>query len=702
MPLKVFISYSHKNEVDKNEFIKHLSPLVDKKDIEIWHDKEMLLGTAFNEKIKNEINKSDVICLMLSADYLNSTACKNEKNLAFEIKKKRYIDIVPIIISDCGWKEYPDIYSILAPNDGKPVYDYDNRDKAWNIIYEELKKVIENAKNISELELSDTNKNFLNNADLLANAHADKRTVFLDDIFVYPNLAKIDEVTRKWISMNKEYDNNDNYKLIDTKTEFVDNLFKKTMGKGGLQSYPFFILSLLNIYETTSNKLDAEFTSQGHCYQTLIYLYLKKENVKNEDVDMYFNFLSEIANYLFEKNIKELVQMDFTDFWERYEKNYNAYIGQKILLKTLHNSKIFLKNNLNNYVFEHDYLYYYFIAKYLSEHIESKLDIIKNMIANLHKKENAYILILLFHHTKNDEVIEELLKAAKFIFNSIDPISLKKDELKFIDERIKYIIAEAILPENLNPEKEREKRLDFQQDIEDIDIEDKEELLDNDSTDDPVLELRKGIKTIEVIGQIAKNRAGSLKRQKIKEILTDGIDINLRIFAFLLNTIKEQEEQIIDFISAKLRLYMRHKNIENEQLKKYATRIFWSLPFIATYGIVKNIIHSLGSDKLLDVISELYNENKTPANCLLKHGIFMWYGKNLQLDSIKKEIEEKDFSETAKRIMYFLIVEHCSMHEIKQKEKQMIEEFLGTKPKSSMQMKFERKNKKYRNLNNIW
>ncbi|MDR2554660.1 MAG: hypothetical protein LBC64_04455 [Fibromonadaceae bacterium] len=262
--------------------------------------------------------------------------------------------------------------------------------------------------------------------------------------------------------------------------------------------------------------------------------------------------------------------------------------------------------------------------------------------------------------------------------------------MKFVDERIKNIIAEAILPENLNPEKEREERLNIQQDVEDLDIEDKEDLLDNNSSD-PVLELRKGIKTIEVIGQIAKNRAGSLKRQKIKEILAEGININLKIFALLLKLINEQEERVIDFISAKLRLYMRHKNIENMQLRKYATEIFWGLPFIGTYNTVKNIIHSLGSDKLLDVISELYNENKTPANCLLKHGIFMWYGKNLQLDNIKRELEEKDFSETAKKVMRFLIVEHCSMHKISSRERQKIEEFLGTQPNSFMQMKFENK-----------
>jgi hypothetical protein len=848
MPLKVFISYSHKNEKDKDDFIKHLAPLESKQDIEIWHDRKMLPGEAFEERIKSKINQSDIICLMISADYLNSTSCKQEKELAFDIKKKKYIDVIPIIISDCGWKDDSDICSVLAPNDGKPIYDYDSKDKAWYCIYEELKKVIENAKSINELELSDNHELFLNDADLLANAHADKGTIFLEDIFIYPNLTKMDEIKdvkknidaedfieefyenkkillvgenqsgkttlckkiysklkengfvpiylkeakfegkikniiknvlekqyknsinfdyenniarmvliiddfhmlsnkeilirktslfwnqiivvddvftfnfrdetltkqysryeikpygpkkrdlliKKWIGMNKEYDNSkDNYKLIDEKTELVNNLFKKTMGKGGLQAYPFFVLSSLNIFETVNNKLDTEITSQGHCYQALIYLYLRKEKVENKDIDAYINFLSELAIYLFDKNVKELTQKNFDNFLEEYKKNYNFYIEDDALIK-LYNSKIFLKNNLGNYIFAYDYLYYYFVAKYLSEHINNRFSLIKDMIANLHKNENAYILIFLLHHTKEDEIMEELLKAAKSIFSLVKKTTtLKKEELKFVDEKIKDIVAEAILPENLNPEKEREKRLDIQQDAEDLDIED--ELTDNNSNDF-VTEFRKGIKIVEVIGQIAKNRAGSLKRQKIKDILTDGININLRIITILLNVMAKQEErkQIIDFISTKLRLYMRHKNkkIENidiQQLKKYATIIFWHLPFVSTYDAVKKIIHSLGSDKLLDVISELYDENKTPANCLLKHGIFMWYGKNLQLDNIKRELEEKDFSETAKRVMYYLIIEHCSMHKISQKERQRVEQFLNKKPNSLMQAKYEPK-----------
>ncbi len=55
----------------------------------------------------------------------------------------------------------------------------------------------------------------------------------------------------------------------------------------------------------------------------------------------------------------------------------------------------------------------------------------------------------------------------------------------------------------------------------------------------------------------------------------------------------------------------------------------------------------------------------------------MWYNKNLQINNIIKRIDEGDFSEIAKRVMKFMIVNHCSMHTIGFKEKQIIQNKLG-------------------------
>ena len=82
----------------------------------------------------------------------------------------------------------------------------------------------------------------------------------------------------------------------------------------------------------------------------------------------------------------------------------------------------------------------------------------------------------------------------------------------------------------------------------------------------------------------------------------------------------------------------------------------------------------MGSDKLTQIVESVCNDKNTPATYLVKHGILMWYNKNLQVDTIAKKIDEDAFSKISKRIMKFMIVDHCSMHKIGYKERQRIEQ----------------------------
>ena len=99
--------------------------------------------------------------------------------------------------------------------------------------------------------------------------------------------------------------------------------------------------------------------------------------------------------------------------------------------------------------------------------------------------------------------------------------------------------------------------------------------------------------------------------------------------------------------------------------------------FFVILGLIDKIIHSLGSNKLTAIIEKVCDNENTPASFLLKNGILMWYNKNLQIDNIAKRIDAEGFSETAKKVMRFMIVNHCSMHSIGFKEKQKIEHKLG-------------------------
>jgi len=833
--LKIFISYSHEDNSDEKlyikQFNKHIVPL--KYLIEIWDDCKILPGEDYQNKIDNNLEDADIVCLFISPNFLYSDSCIKEKEKSLELKKQKGIVIIPIILSNCAWMDDKDLSKLLAlPTDGNPVSNFKNIDDAWCDVYNGLKKVIEKEMKNKQLEITEKFENFLKDTEILAKAHSQKENVFLEDIFIYPELdihdnlkkdekkttiisskellkdilkhskiviagenqsgkttlckiifkelrnnnfipiyvsgekinssgkiekkisksfdeqyEKIDlnnidkerivpiiddfhysknkenrieklsiysrciiivddifglnikdekligsfdhfkirelkpslrnELIKKWINLtDKEYKENSIYEDIDKKTETVESILGNTIGKGIMPAYPFFILSIIFTYETSTTPLQ-EMTSQGHCYEAFIYFYLLKNGVKPDEADTYINFLTEFAYHIYKEKKDELSPDEFKSFIKSYLNKFNLPIKQNVLLKNL--NLIVSKDSFNNYSFQQRYFYFFFAAKYLAdynnENDEIKTDI-TNIIKNLHVEENAYIAIFIAHHSRNIEILNEIKNNSLDLFNEYKVATLVKDEVKFFDEHLKYIIDESVLHSNTTPEKERDKRLKNQDEAEQFQNE--AEQKDNDEDHLVGKELRLAIKTVEVMGSIIKNRSGSLEKTKLNEMFENAMNVYLKILSSLFEYMKSEyyQKYIIDTISKILR-----KNIEKEEgikvsdesLKKRAKIIFWNLNFFIVYGIINKIIHSLGSDKLIEIIKKVCDEINTPASFLVKHGILMWYTKNIDSNEIKKKINEKDFSDIAEKNIKFMIINFCSMHQINYKDRQRIE-----------------------------
>lgn len=837
--LKLFIIYSHQDNLPENPYIeqfrKHIAPLKDNGLIEDWYDCKILPGEDYQSKIDNNLEDADIICLFVSANFLNSPNCKKEKRKVLELRKKKGISVIPIILSHCGWQDDEDISKLLAlPTDGKPVSSFQNQDEAWLDVYNGLKKIIEKEIKIKQLKITEEFEKFLQDAEMLTKAHSQKEKVFLDEIFVYPELGKYNtlreyekeinsdellknlfdypkiiiagegqsgktalckmmfkelrkknfipvyvydkenqfkgkienkishlfhqqyggvgineidkeriipiiddfylaknkekhikdlsiyprcivivddifglnikdekligsfthfkikelkpslrhELIKKWVSLaNREIRGNDIYKNIDEKTELTDSILGKNIGKGIIPAYPFFILSAIVAYDTFAMPLDQEITSQGYCYQAFIYFYLRKQGVKNDEIDIYINFLTELAFYIYKEKKYELSPDDFTLFMNLYLEKYNLPIKPEILLKNL--NQIVLRDSFNNYTFRYPYLYYFFVAKYIAEHFEDTKEEITKIMNNLHVNENAYIAVFIVHHSKNDNILGEININALCLFDKYGRATLTKDEVKFFDEEVDVIVKAALPSANTTPEMERTGKLKIKDELEQSqkDVKQKE---DRDKEDSLEKELRRAIRTVEVMGCIIKNRAGSLEKAKIEEIFEEGMNVHLRILSSFFEIIKNVDGQkvIIDFISDRLRKIIKEserekRELSDEKLKKYAKTIFWNSNFFVVCGIINKIVHSLGSDKLNESIKKVCDKSNTPASFLVKHGILMWYTKNLQIEGIVEKFNEKDFSETAQRVMRFMVVNHCALHQIDYRDKQKIENKIG-------------------------
>ncbi len=487
-----------------------------------------------------------------------------------------------------------------------------------------------------------------------------------------------DGLIKKWLRLtDKEIGT---YEDIDKITETINSILGINIGRGIMPSYPFFILSTIVTHETFSTPLEQEITSQGYCYQALIYIYLRKHGVRNDEIDTYINFLTEFASYIYREKKYELSLDGFTSFMNLYLEKYNLPIKPEILLKNL--SYIVSVDSLNNYSFKYQYLYYFFVAKYLAEHIENDgvEAEIRNITDNLNVAKNAYIAIFIVHHSRNIRILGGIEQGTVGLFNEYKPATLRKDEVKFFDEQADIIVKAVLSPASIAPEKERMKRLkledeqeQYQKDIGQKEKVDEEAFLE--------IELRKAIKTVEVMGCIIKNRAGSLEKTKLEEIFLEAMNVHLRMLSYFFEMIKDEDvhKEVIDFISNRLRKINEESKSErsDEYLREKARIIFWNLNFAVVYAFIYKTVHSLGSDKLTAIVEKVCDEVNTPASFLVKHGILMWYNKNLQINEFAKRIKEKDFSEIAEGIIKFMVVNHCSLHSINYRERQRIGGKLG-------------------------
>ena len=69
-PFKIFISYSHLDENYKDQLLVHLSSLKRRGIINEWHDRKLIPGQDWDGTIKQELLDSDIILLLISADFI--------------------------------------------------------------------------------------------------------------------------------------------------------------------------------------------------------------------------------------------------------------------------------------------------------------------------------------------------------------------------------------------------------------------------------------------------------------------------------------------------------------------------------------------------------------------------------------------------------------------------------------------------------
>jgi pSer/pThr/pTyr-binding forkhead associated (FHA) protein len=142
--IRLFYSYSHKDEAYREELEAHLKVLEREGILEGWHDRMIPAGTDWEGEIDENLEAADIILLMISANFIKSNYCfDKELKRAMERHAAKQAVVIPIIVRSVSYQKTPFAKLQFLPRGGIPVAKWDHPDDAWTDVIDGLRGVIE-------------------------------------------------------------------------------------------------------------------------------------------------------------------------------------------------------------------------------------------------------------------------------------------------------------------------------------------------------------------------------------------------------------------------------------------------------------------------------------------------------------------------------------------------------------------------------
>jgi len=658
-------------------------------DIFVYQD---LQDIEDNKKLKINAEKLlDVAqyskCMIFGEEVSGKTAliCTLQKEL-------NAIDLIPIFIDAKDIKSY-DLNKFkqqVSKNFTKQYFELE--DNTLKNHYEKIVILIDNFESLAIKKfkykskfLEMLNQNF-KNVLIFSNDSAEMEIMTKEDLkgklenFKFFKIKEYgyklrDKMIEKWLSIGQEELIHDN-DLIEKK----DEVFKKletVIGNKFIPTYPLYIITLLQQIEAGTNS-NLGGSAYAEFYNYLIIQAMGSTKIKADELDFYHTYLSYVAYYFFTNERRELEKSEIEKVHEQYSNEYHKK-SFSVVYDNLISAKL-LKENNDFYSFGHNYIYYFYVAKYISDNMEKrgKSELIKDQIDKLIKRlyvsEFANIVIFLIHHSKTraENIIDKILNEAKEIFSETLPATLSKDELSKINELVTEEIQLVI--EDKNPHEHRKNSLQIKDEVNDSE-EDNNTEYSTPSYNEDIKELdifgkiNLSIKLMEIIGQIAKNYYGSLTKPDKNILLTEACSLGLRNLNFFIRQFSEYR----DLLEKEIQEKIEKKHLTSKQeIETISRKIIFNFAEMICIVFIKKTSSNIASKNLFEDIENLALDNEAMKLIHIATKLDFSGGLNKEKITLLNQEFTNSNNSIAKELLRFLVIEHLYKFDVELKKKQEI------------------------------
>lgn len=478
-----------------------------------------------------------------------------------------------------------------------------------------------------------------------------------------------DRLVEKWLLLNSETQN-------DT-SEYVHNLQRITstintlIGKNYVPAFPSYVLAVLQATETGTD-VDIQASTHGYLYELFIKSTIAKHGTIS-GLNITLGYLAHLAYRLFKSGSAKISEVNLRQLHAELNAEYEVLPDFDVNLKRLIQVQMIVSAG-DCYMFRHRYIYYYFLASYLSEHISSgeTHGEIQEMAETLFREDSANTLLFLAHLSKDKFILDTLLAAAERQYPE-SPAATLNEDVVFLNE-IDCTVDKLTLPDH-SPTESRTAMLESEESHkEEEEVFEAQRKSDFENADSALGKLNAALKTVQILGQFLKNFPVDIGKSDKERMITSCTSLVRRALASYLNLVKENKVQ---FLEEMVFLISRHKQqMPDNKLKGQAAMAVVGFCELFTTGVIYRLTYAIGSSQLSTIYDRLFPQYQEPILRLAYISLHLDHYEIFPESLVQDEIRALRDNPFAFRILRFLVARHFALFPVDFRLKQRMSEKL--------------------------
>lgn len=491
------------------------------------------------------------------------------------------------------------------------------------------------------------------------------------------------ELVNKWNTIGIETRFQDHNEILRKNDAYLSYI-KAIIGKNYIPSYPFYLLSMLQALES-GNVQNPNYSIHGFYYEVLINECFSKAIKDKKEISLYYNYLTQFCFYLFERGVKDASLEEFDAFHNLYCEKHDLTYKKETILEVFDSAKL-LYVNRRVYIKE-KYVYYFFVAKYIANEIANRDEIkilVSKMCYRVFRDEYASIIMFVTHLSKDNFIISELTKIANSLFPETN-IAQLQDDINEINELVESIPDQVLEIVNVDEQRNEELKQEDEWERLEKELEAEKYNYDNFTLDDDIssidffARITRALKTIDILGQVAKKHWGELDGQQKFNLVVTTYNVGLKTLDFYLQLLQRNSKEIVQHISLLIKeKHFKDKHSLEEGIEEASRNYVFRLCFMTSFGITKRISNAIGYDKLKNTFDKVLEAQPYNSVKLIDLAIKLGYssiGSQIELiEGYKDEMEKNKLSTV---VLQNLVIDYMYMFDTDYKTRSRICDKLG-------------------------